>query len=88
MHNVSCRMLDTDSVDECFHAASPRLVFCMALLSTVDAFQTRPNQQLSVDCAYTALSENRTDLLIHWISQQRYDTLTYRHISRLMGNRM
>ena len=59
---------------------SPLLLFCTSLMSTVDAFQSRPNQLLSVECVRAALNHSRIDLLTHWISQHRYDsTLTCLH---------
>ena len=41
----------------------------------MDAFQTRPNQLLSVECVRATLAENRIDLLTHWLSQDRYDSV-------------
>jgi len=47
-------------------------MYCITLMSTVDAFRTVPDELLSVECVRTALRENRIDLLTHWISQHRY----------------
>ena len=53
-------------------------------MSTVDAFSTRPNQILSVECVRAALVENRIDLLTHWLSQDRYDSTLNRLLLALL----
>ena len=54
-----------------YESPSAALVFCTALMSTVDAFRTRPSPQLCVECVRVALAENSIDLLTHWLSQRR-----------------
>ena len=62
-------------------------MFCTALLSTVDAFRTRPDQLLSVECVRAALTENRIDLLTHWLSQGRYDSAVTCRVDWLVPSR-
>ncbi|KAK3092772.1 hypothetical protein FSP39_007068 [Pinctada imbricata] len=50
---------------------SPLLSFCEAVMASVGAVGTKPNKELSEECIQCALNENRTDLLSHWISQDR-----------------
>ena len=50
---------------------TPLLAFCDALMSTVLAYGMRPNEYMSIECVQCALTENRLDLLSHWISQDR-----------------
>ena len=69
-------------------AESPALVFCSAVVSTVDAFQARPDHSLSVACVRAALTENRIDLLTHWLSQRRYDSAPTRSLSNILQTMM
>ncbi|KAK6180919.1 hypothetical protein SNE40_008884 [Patella caerulea] len=48
---------------------TPLLAFCDALMSSVKATGSKPGVGLSVDCIRCALSENRLDLLAHWVAQ-------------------
>ena len=50
---------------------TPMLAFCEALMSTVSAYGIKPTEVMSQECVKCALEENRLDLLVHWISQDR-----------------
>ena len=50
---------------------SPMLAFCDALMATVPAYGVKPTEIMSQECVKCVLEENRLDLLVHWISQER-----------------
>ncbi|GFO07338.1 clathrin heavy chain linker domain-containing protein 1-like [Plakobranchus ocellatus] len=50
---------------------SPLLAFCDALMSSVKAAGSKPNEALSMDCMGAGLRENRLELAYHWLSQDR-----------------
>ena len=52
-------------------ARSPLLAFCDALMSTVLAYGVKPSEYLSAESVKCAVSENRLDLVTHWIAQNR-----------------
>ncbi|XP_012942238.1 clathrin heavy chain linker domain-containing protein 1 [Aplysia californica] len=50
---------------------SPLLAFCDAMMSSVKAAGSKPNEALSMDCMAAGLKENRLDLAYHWLAQER-----------------
>ena len=50
---------------------SPWLAFCDAIMSSVLALGVKPSDTMSLECVSCVLSENRLDLLSHWIAQDR-----------------
>ncbi|XP_077997756.1 clathrin heavy chain linker domain-containing protein 1-like [Glandiceps talaboti] len=53
---------------------SPLLQYCEALMSSVSAVNIKPNAEVSWECVACALDEDRLDLVMYWIAQDR---LTY-----------
>ena len=47
------------------------LAFCDAMMSSVKAAGSKPNEALSMDCMDAGLKENRLDLAYHWLAQDR-----------------
>ncbi|XP_067944320.1 clathrin heavy chain linker domain-containing protein 1-like isoform X2 [Watersipora subatra] len=69
------RTMETMSRFKCVNAnregRSPWLAFCDAIMSSVLALGVKPSDTMSLECVSCALSENRLDLLSHWIAQDR-----------------
>ncbi|XP_002732905.2 clathrin heavy chain linker domain-containing protein 1-like [Saccoglossus kowalevskii] len=53
---------------------SPLLIYCEALMATVTSADMKPSAEISWECVECALLEDRLDLVMHWIAQDR---LTY-----------
>ncbi|XP_070576563.1 clathrin heavy chain linker domain-containing protein 1-like [Ptychodera flava] len=53
---------------------SPLLLYCEALMSSVTAVNIKPTADVSWECVDCALNEDRLDLVMHWVAQDR---LTY-----------
>ncbi|XP_038075766.1 clathrin heavy chain linker domain-containing protein 1-like isoform X2 [Patiria miniata] len=49
----------------------PLLVYCEALISSVPAVGSPPDAETSLECVKSALSEDRLDLVMHWLLQER-----------------
>ncbi|XP_071797566.1 clathrin heavy chain linker domain-containing protein 1-like [Asterias amurensis] len=50
---------------------SPLLAYCEALMASVPAVASLPNAETSLECVKSALTENRLDLVMHWLAQKR-----------------
>ena len=55
---------------------TPLLMFCDSLMSSVTSEQNKPDEKLSLECVQCALTENRLDLLAHWVAQRKYVVLS------------
>ncbi|XP_074655694.1 clathrin heavy chain linker domain-containing protein 1-like [Tubulanus polymorphus] len=49
----------------------PLLAYCDAIMSSVLAIGVIPSEEMCIECVQTALANNRLDLLLHWIAQDR-----------------
>ena len=70
-HFNSIYELITDVKSKHKAARSPLLAFCDAMMSSVKAAGSKPNEALSMDCMEAGLKENRLDLAYHWLAQER-----------------
>lgn len=50
---------------------SPLLMYCEALVASVPAVNIIPDAEISLECVKAALSEDRLDLVTHWLARKR-----------------